>query len=139
MSELILTVGIPGSGKSTYALDWVLARPGRVRVNRDDLRFMMYGEYWGPDIDERLITDIQTELVIKALYKGNDVIVDNTNINRVHRLALIGTAKQHGFETRLLFFDIEVEEAIRRNFKRERQVPDTVIRDMHKRYMEIER
>ena len=42
MPKLILTRGIPASGKSTWAKAWVQEDPQRrVRVNRDDLRRML--------------------------------------------------------------------------------------------------
>ena len=40
--KLILTRGIPGSGKSTWAKAWVAENPERrVRLNWDDMRNMM--------------------------------------------------------------------------------------------------
>ena len=47
MPTLHLTRGIPGSGKSTFAKQWVQEDPeGRVRINRDDLRGMMFATDW---------------------------------------------------------------------------------------------
>lgn len=40
--KIILTRGIPGSGKSTWARAWVEESPEtRIRINYDDLRNMM--------------------------------------------------------------------------------------------------
>ncbi|HEX2774665.1 MAG TPA: AAA family ATPase, partial [Micromonosporaceae bacterium] len=40
MTRLIVTRGLPGSGKTTYART---LQPRVVRVNRDDLRRMLHG------------------------------------------------------------------------------------------------
>lgn len=46
MHKIILTVGIPASGKSTWAKQWVLEDPEhRIRFNQDDIR-NMFGKYW---------------------------------------------------------------------------------------------
>lgn len=48
MTELRITRGYPSSGKTTYARNWVAEDPEhRVRVNRDDLRWNLYGRYTG--------------------------------------------------------------------------------------------
>lgn len=40
MSKIIVTRGLPASGKSTWAKAWVAADPAnRVRVNRDAIRW----------------------------------------------------------------------------------------------------
>lgn len=45
MSKLIITRGLPASGKSTWAKQWVLEDPEhRVRINQDDIRLML-GKY----------------------------------------------------------------------------------------------
>lgn len=48
MKRIILTRGIPASGKSIWAKQEVLKDPEHsVRINRDDLRNMS-GKYWVP-------------------------------------------------------------------------------------------
>ena len=48
MKRIILTRGVPASGKSTWAKQEVLKDPEHsIRINRDDLRNMS-GQYWVP-------------------------------------------------------------------------------------------
>lgn len=81
MSKLIICRGIPASGKSTWAKQWVLEdSEHRVRINQDDIRLML-GKYWVPS-REKLVQHIQKESLIEALTKGYDIVIDNTNLNK---------------------------------------------------------
>lgn len=81
MTELIVTRGLPASGKSTWAKAWVAEDPdNRVRVNRDDLRYMMFGKYWGKGVNEDAVTEVETAMVKAALAKGKSVVVDATHL-----------------------------------------------------------
>ena len=62
MPKIILTRGIQGSGKSTWAKKWVEEEPThRVRWNNDDFRKML-GPYWIPEREE-LIPRIMKEAI----------------------------------------------------------------------------
>lgn len=81
MSKLVICRGLPASGKSTWAKQWVLEDPEhRVRINQDDIRLML-GKYWVPK-REPLVQHIQEEALIEALLKGYDIVIDNTNLNK---------------------------------------------------------
>ena len=80
MSKLIICRGLPASGKSTWAKQWVLEDPEhRVRINQDDIRLML-GKYWVPS-REKLVQHIQEEALIEALLRGYNIVIDNTNLN----------------------------------------------------------
>lgn len=52
MAKIILCRGIQGSGKTTFAKQWVLEDPEhRVRFNNDDIRNML-GKYWVPSRED---------------------------------------------------------------------------------------
>jgi predicted kinase len=131
MLELILTRGIPASGKSTFAKAWVLAGKNRVRINRDDIRMQLFNKEFG--VDEDAVTVVEDAMVEAALKAGNSVIVDDCNIQQryINRLAAIG----HKYSAQVMVkqFDIPLEVALERNAQRERVVPEKVVRDMHKR------
>ena len=121
MLKVILTVGIPGSGKSTWAKAEIAKDPSNwVRVNNDDLRAMMNGSVWSADY-EKMITDTRNYLIRDALKRGKNVIIDNLNINRRHFDDVCKIAKSlykviQVFEKE---FFVDLEEAIARDSKRD--------------------
>src|SRR5690606_5077486 len=98
MTQLILTVGLPGSGKSTWAKQWVAEDPARrARVNRDDLRAMLRGQLvWGDRDLEAQVTVAQRATVAALLADGVSVVVDDTNLNLARRNILVGIGQAAG-------------------------------------------
>lgn len=80
MSKVIICQGIQGSGKSTWALDYVTKEPTkRVRVNRDSIR-KMFGKYWVLEREE-LCNEIEDKAIAYAMDRGFEVVIDDTNLN----------------------------------------------------------
>lgn len=80
MTKFIILQGIQGSGKSTWALNWVKENPiKRVRVNRDSIR-KMFGKYWTPD-KEKLVKCIRDACIEEAIIDGYDVVYDDMNLS----------------------------------------------------------
>lgn len=132
MIKVEMLVGIPGSGKSTYAKQIVAKDPSNwVRVNNDDLRAMMNGSVWSADY-EKMITDARNYLIRDALKRGKNVIIDNLNINRRHFDDVCKIAKSINRDIQVFekMFYIEFEDAVERNAKREgaARVPDEVMK-----------
>lgn len=82
MQEIIMTHGIPASGKSTWAKDYISKHTDYVRINRDDLR-NMFADKKTHHVEkfENFITDMQNRLFAGCLVRGNNVIIDDTNLN----------------------------------------------------------
>jgi predicted kinase len=141
--ELRLTRGLPGSGKSTFADQWLAEDPeNRVRVNRDTIRFELYN-MWYPVEDEKgtvkekeaRVSEVEYQRIEKALNQGKSVIVDNTNLNPMSFSTYGKIARRMLVPLTHTDFPISIEETLRRNSLRERQVPEFVIRDMQAKYM----
>ena len=132
--KLILTVGIPASGKSTWAKQFVLESPlTRVRVNRDDIRNML-GKYWVPQREE-LVTTIEYHTVMVSLSQGYTVVLDATNLNPKFLEQWIKLAKYYNqVQIEYKNFPIELEEAIRRDALRENPVGKEVIINFYNKY-----
>lgn len=88
MNKLYICIGLPASGKTTWARKFVTEKPKeRVRVNRDDIRRML-GVYWIPS-REKLVTEIENDMIISSLDKNYDVVVDATNLRGTQRFERI--------------------------------------------------
>lgn len=138
MSKFIICRGLPASGKSTWAKQWVLEDPEhRVRINQDDIRLML-GKYWVPS-REKLVQEIQFDAIVEALCRKFDVVIDNTNLNKkvLEKFdRLIKTFEDYEIEYKD-FFDTPLSVCIERDKNRDLQVTEKVIRDFFERYKDI--
>lgn len=135
MSKLIICRGLPASGKSTWAKQWVLEDPEhRVRINQDDIRLML-GKYWVPS-REKLVQEIQFDAIVEALSREFDVVIDNTNLNKKVLDGfdrLIKTFENYEIEYKD-FFDTPLSVCIERDKNRDLQVTEKVIRSFYNNY-----
>ena len=138
MNKLIICRGIPASGKTFWAKQWVLEDPEhRVRINQDDIRLML-GKYWVPSREE-LVQHIQKEALIEALERGYDIVIDNTNLNKkvldFYR-ALVIDHGNHAIEYKD-FFDTPLSVCIERDKNRDVLVSEKIIRNFYNNYKDI--
>ena len=129
MPALIVTRGLPGSGKSTWAKSWIAENPvQRVRVNRDNLRYEFYGRYNGLTFEqEERITRHQRARVAAALRLGNDVVVDDTHLRNLYVRQWEQISRREGARLFVRDFPIDVHTAIARDAARTRTVGADVI------------
>lgn len=149
MSKLTITRGLPGSGKSTWARNQVEAdKSGNtVRVNRDDLRMEMFGEFHftGPRAEvnakEQAVTVEQEKRVRQGLTQGKHVIVDDTNLYHAAPYAWRRVAEGFKGDAQFAVHDVPTsfEECVRRDAARmargERGVGKNVLEQMRARYL----
>lgn len=136
MPKLIMTVGLPASGKSTWAKQQVAKSGGNIkRVNKDDLRDMIDAGKWGKN-NEKHILKVRDNLVEHYLHSGYSVIVDDTNLAPKHEATLKELATKLGatFETKS-FLDVSLKTCIERDLKRPISVGERVIRQMYDNYL----
>lgn len=134
--KLIMTRGLPASGKSTWAKEQVIASGGRTkRVNKDDLRAMIDNSVWSKQ-NEKNILAVRDYITKHYLLLGNDVIVDDTNLTPNHEKRLSEIAGETGaiFEIKS-FLDVPLATCIIRNAQRVNPVPETAIRSMYKSFV----
>ncbi|MDG4792114.1 AAA family ATPase [Micromonospora sp. WMMD1102] len=144
MARLLVTRGLPGSGKSTFARRWVAENPtGRYRVNRDDLRAMGHDSTHvkaGKDSPgtERIIVAARNAMVMSLLRRGVDVIVDETCLpdKTLHSLRQFAGRAGATFEV-VDFRHVPVEVCIARDAQRTgtARVGEDVIRGMWERHL----
>jgi len=117
--KAILTIGISGSGKSTWAslqyneFDYEI-------INRDNLRWQISGTTGWKDYKfnkkiEKAVTEAQEALIVECAKYGNNIIIADTNLNPATRERLIKLCESLGFEVEIKEFPITLEEAWKRD------------------------
>lgn len=138
MKQLIVTVGCPGSGKSTWAKEYARTHPGFYVVNRDNIRVGLMGitarnEYKYSKAREKLVTEIMERQILAIMAKEGTkgVIVADTNLNEDRRSILEIYADSNGWSYHEEVFDVPWLELMKRNLYRgEGAVPIDVLRQM---------
>ncbi len=135
MTRLLITRGLPASGKTTFARK---LQPYVVRVNRDDLRLMLHGRRLFTQWAEAQVTAVQRTMVEALLRARATVIVDDTNLRSrtVRDWAEMAARFRAGFEVHD-FTDVPLDECLRRDAARpaDEQVGEAAIRRMHDRFL----
>ena len=139
MRKIIATVGLPGSGKSTWASQYQKDNPNTVIVCRDDLRRMLV-DYKFSKRNEKLVASIRDQVIVEAILNDRDVIVADTNLAPKTQNALIDLAAslcekanvELVFES---FLDVPVHVCVERDLKREHSVGRDVIMKMWRQHV----
>lgn len=137
MTNLILLIGLPGSGKSSLAQQLLVEDLRRQLISSDAIRRQIFGDeaiqgawllIWR-EVERQL----QQAVIQIARGVASAAIYDATNAQRRHRREVITLARATGF-TKItgLWLDTPVWLCLARNKKRTRSVPDDVIFRMHR-------
>jgi predicted kinase len=123
---LTVLCGIPGSGKTTWRLR---NRPDDLVVCPDDIREELTGD---PRRQERngQVFALARARVDAALARGQDLVVDATNVTREARRQWTKLAAEHDTSCRCVWIECSLEQALRNNRARDRRVPEDVIQAM---------
>lgn len=123
--EVIATVGISGSGKTTWARQFVEHNPNWVLIDTDDIR----EELWGDPADQRegqLVFQIAYERTREALAQGYSVVFCATSINAWMRKQLRHIIPKN-IKLTFAWIKTDLNTALARNAARARVVPEEVI------------
>lgn len=131
--KIIICIGIPASGKTSWAKEFVRKNSNWVRVNRDDFRLMLKNAQVCEPKLEDLITELSDAVVEKSLMKKLNVIIDNTNVKLKYIKELIEKFK-YSADIDFRVFDISLDKAIERDKEREMKVGEGVIKKMYENY-----
>lgn len=134
--KILILIGIPASGKSTWAKDFVRNNANWTRVNRDDFRKMLKDAQMCEPKIEDLITTLVNTTISKSLMKKLNVIVDNTNLKEKYINEIIKEFK-HSADIDYRVFDISFDKAVERDNGRESKVGEAVIKRMYKDYKNL--
>jgi predicted kinase len=151
---LYFTRGLPGSGKTTFAVDKVDKSNGKiVRIERDLLRDQLYNsrmhvanegateeekEAVKAYVSEReqTITTVQFAMAEGAVRAGKDIIISDTNLRAKYVKDWMAFAHKWDLEFEVIKFDdVTVDECVRRDKVRKNSIGEKIIRDMAKRFL----
>lgn len=139
--EFLILQGIPGSGKTTWAKEFLKTNSEHwVRWNRDEIRNML-GAYWVPK-REGFITRLSYEFLALSVKEGKNIIWDNTNLNEKDLSILFAIIREEqddetNYEIKFKLFKTPLEECIERDSKRPNPVGEEVIRGFYNKYKSL--
>lgn len=129
---LILLVGPPGAGKTTYAEKYVSQHVNTIHLSSDKIRKEMWGNEAIQGDNNEIFGRMQT-MAVDGLNFGYDVIYDATNMTRKDRAGIISVCpKVAKIECHIIWATIET--CIERDTARKRTVGKEVIDRMLKRF-----
>lgn len=136
MAIFTMLIGLPGSGKSHYANEYIKTRSGTIVISSDDIR----QELWGDANDQQNPSQVFDEMFIRtvsAMKKGTNVIYDATNLTAKIRKATLIRLRQTLGQDFIAVADVivcSISECKRRQGERDRKVPDEVIDRMARQF-----
>lgn len=133
--KIIITKGLPASGKSSWARQFIAENPDYVQIEKDEIRkdtsLFKDGQYVHKRGDEAIVIKERDRLIRKALGAGKNVIVSDTNLVQKHITQISNIARQNNADVEVKsFLDVPLKELIERDAKREDSVGEQVIRRM---------
>ncbi|MBI3933602.1 MAG: AAA family ATPase [Acidobacteria bacterium] len=123
--QIILAVGLPGSGKSTY-----FRKRGIQPLSSDTMRRWLLDDETDQSQQHHVFAALRYLLELRLRLGRKTNYVDATNLTRQDRRHYFQMAKHHDCELRAIFFDVPLATCQRRNRRRQRRVPDEVMERM---------
>jgi predicted kinase len=130
--KLILTKGLPASGKTTWAKDYLQKNPTTANLCKDDLRLQLPAT----NKREKRVIAVRDVLTQHYLSEGYSVIWSDTNLNPIHTQRATELAEQ--YQAKLIIQDfthIELQECVRRDLLRSNPVGQQAIAKMYYDYI----
>jgi predicted kinase len=125
---VVLTIGLPGSGKTTW-----FKRRSVTPLSSDMLRNILFDDITEQRYQGLVFSTLRSLLRARLIAKMPWNYVDATNLSPHERRQWIKMAKSFGYEVQAVFFDVPFEICKERNSKRERVVSDEVMEKMNER------
>lgn len=142
MNKIIICQGIQGSGKSTWARNWVQEDPlHRIRWNNDDMRLLM-GQYWVPS-REPLLSRIRALFLNAAIDYGFSIVIDDMNLNprttEYYEVLVENYNNTHEdkYTIEYRLFNTPLNVCIERDAKRENPIGAKVLTDTYTKYEKL--
>jgi predicted kinase len=128
----IMLVGIPGSGKTTYAECYMKRYESTKHISSDAIRKELYGDENCQEDHNKVFT-IMRDRTLEALRNGYDVLYDATNVSRKNRKSILDQLPPYVTKECMIIW-ASIEDCIKRDAARERTVGEDVIMKIVKRF-----
>jgi len=122
---VILAIGMPGSGKTTW-----FRRRGVTPLSSDLLRNILFDDVEEQRYQGLVFSTLRSLLRARLIARMPWNYVDATNLSIHERRQWIKMAKSFGYEVQAVFFDVPLEVCLERNAKRDRSVSEDIMRKM---------
>jgi predicted kinase len=123
--QVVLTTGVPASGKSTFAQ----CLPNFLELNLDNIREELSGDHTNQNATLEAVS-LRNKRLMEALEAGERIIISDTNLNPSFRNQLVEMLVETGVPKKdiaVAHFQVDREEVMRRNSLREKPVPFDVM------------
>ena len=141
--KAIITVGISGSGKTTWAEDFCEENVDYVNINRDDVRFALFNdgvrdwsEYKFNKANEGRVSEVIDQQMFTAMMETKNIIISDTNLTKKYRDRLTSKLEGWGYEVEFKEFDITLEEAWKRNSNRVGGIENHIVYSQYRKWCE---
>ena len=122
---VVLAIGLPGSGKSSW-----FKRHDIHPLSTDLLRELLFDDALEQRFQDLVFSNLRSMLKARLIARRPMNYVDATNLTPHDRHSWIKLAKDYGYDVQGLFFDVPLEVCLERHQKRGRAVPEDIMRKM---------
>lgn len=133
-SQILILIGVPGSGKSTFAKYFIRTEENWMRLCRDDFRMMHFTYSNLSPREEGLITDMLDVSIEALLKKRCNVLIDATHC-RAEYLKHYIEKFNHLADISFKVFETDAKELAERCDKRNKETGKYIPANVQKRYM----
>ena len=122
---VVLAIGLPGSGKSSW-----FKRHNIAPLSSDLIRALLFDDPTEQRFQDLVFSNLRSMLRARLVARRPLNYVDATNLTPHDRHSWIKLAKDFGYEVQAVYFDVPLEVCLERNARRPRVVEDDVMRKM---------
>ena len=121
----MLAIGLPGSGKSSW-----FKRHNVTPLSSDMVRSLLFDDPQEQRFQDLVFSNLRSMLKARLIARRPMNYLDATNLTSHERHNWIKLAKDFNYDVQAVFFDVAMDVCMERNQRRQRVVPEDVMRRM---------